>query len=358
MRAEIEKITQVLEEEGRPFTPEEVRRVVSESGVEVRGEAIDELVQEVLEEGTKRTLAVLYKAQELLGVPQHPKAESLLRDGGFVHMRFAKDGRGYDYEVGVRLGDKTGKILAYDLFSAPRGFYSPEEFDLRFESGLVTTTALSGTVVGKSWAFFKGHDSEKLEDVIETVHVLRPVLNAMGISDIESALEELSYLESEEVQLENGYIMAKDEEFWFLKRGAILGNPTLDRALIAGETVALSFPEDVEVAFQVFLDDTWADTGHLHIARTRIRWGEEAFNIRGRRAPCPTLDKESLAKAIQEVVRGEVEDLESGARLHLLNLSPQMLTFLKAFARHEHPFHALAEGRFAPHVKAEFFLDM
>ncbi len=358
MRAEIEKIAQVLEEEGRPFTPEEVERVANESGVEVKGGAIDELVQGVLEEGTKRTLAVLHKAQELLGVPQHPKAESLLREGGFVHMWFAKDERGYDYEVGVRLGDKTGKILVHDLFPAPKGFYSPEEFDLRFKRGLVTVGALSGTVVGKSWAFFKGHDPEKIEDVIDTMYVLRPVLSAMGISSIRSALEELSYLGNGEVQLENGYIMAKDEEFWFLRRGAILGDPALDRALVAGETVVLSFPEDVEVAFQVFLDSAWVDTDRLHIARTRIRWGKETFNIGGRRASCPTLDKGSLTSAIQEVVRGEIEDFENGARLRFFNLPPEMLTFLKAFVRHEDPFRALAEGRFAPHVKAELFLDM
>ncbi len=38
--------------------------------------------------------------------------------------------------------------------------------------------------------------------------------------------------------------------------------------------------------------------------------------------------------------------------------SPKALAFFRAFARHEDPFRALAEGRFPLHVKAEFFLDL
>jgi hypothetical protein len=358
MKAEVEKIAQALEEEGCPFAPEEVKRVVDERRVEVKGDTVDELVQGVLEEGTKRTLAVLDKAWELLGVPPHPEAERLLREGGLVHMWWAKDERGEGYEVGVRLVDKAGKTLADDLYSPPMGFYSPEEFDLRFERGLVKIDTPSGTVVGKSWASFKGHDPERLEGVIDTTYVLRPVLNAMGISGIRSALEELSYLGNEEVEVENGYIMVKDDEFWLLMRGAILGDPKLDRTLVSGDIVTLSFPGDVEVAFKVVLDGFWAETDHLHIAHVRIRWGEETFTIGGGRALCRTLDKGNLTEAIQQRVREGIERLEEGRHFFVVDRPLEMLTFLKAFVRHEDPLRALAEGKFAPHVKAELFLDM
>ncbi len=187
---------------------------------------------------------------------------------------------------------------------------------------------------------------------------MRSVLTAMGVSGIRDALEELSYLETEGVQVEDGYILAKDEEFWLLRRGTILGDSKLYRALLEGETVTFSFPGDVEVAFKVLLDGTWANTGLLYVPYTRIRWGEEAVAMRGGRAPCGTLDRMSLTKAIQKVVGEEIEGFENGTRFRLADLSPRMLIFLKAFVRHEDPFCALAEERFAPYLKAELFLDM
>jgi hypothetical protein len=358
MKAEVEKIAQILEEEGRPFTREEVERVLDEGGVEVKGGSADELVQEVLEEGTKRTLTVLDKAWELLGVSPYPEAESLLRGGGSIQMWWAKDKRREGYEVGVRLVDEAGKILVDDLYSPPMGFYSPEEFDLHFERGLVKIGTPSGTVVGKSRALFKGHDPEKLEGVIDTTYVLRPVLNAMGISDIRTALEEFSYLGNGEFEMHNGYIIAKDDDFWFLMRGTIFGDPKLDRALVSGDIVTLSFPGDVEVAFKVVLDAFWAEVDRLYIAHTRIRWGGENFTIGGGRALCRTLDKGDLTKAIQQRVGEEIERLEQGRHFSVVDCSLEMLTFLKAFVRHEDPFRALAEGKFDPHVKAELFLDM
>jgi hypothetical protein len=35
-----------------------------------------------------------------------------------------------------------------------------------------------------------------------------------------------------------------------------------------------------------------------------------------------------------------------------------MLAFLRAFANHEDPFEALAEGRFHPYATAELFADL
>ncbi len=359
MRAEIEKIVHALEEEGRPFTPEEAKRAVDENGVEVKSDGLDELVQGVLEEGLKRTLTVLDRAREVLGIPPHPEAGDVLREGGVVHVWCAKSESGEDHEVVVRLVDKTGKILADDLHSPPRGFYLSEEFvHLRLERGLAAMETPSGTVVGRSWAFFKGHDPDEIEGVADTLYALRSVLTAMGASGIRDALGKLSHLETEEVQVEDGYILAKGEDFWLLRRGTILGDSKLDRALLEGETVTLSFPGDVEVALKVLPDGTWANTGLLYVPYARIRWGEEAVAVRGDRASCGTLDKMSLAKAIQKIVREEIEGLENGTRFRLADLSPEMLIFLKAFARHEDPFRALAEGRFAPYLKAELFLDM
>jgi hypothetical protein len=358
MKAEIGKIAHTLEEEGLPFTPEEVKRVIDESGVEVRSGDLDKLVQGVLEEGLKRTLTVLDRAWEVLGIPPHPEAENLLREGGAIHVWYAKDGRGEDHEVEVRLVDKTGKILAENFYSSRMGFYSPEEFYLRFERGLVVVETPSGTVVGRSWAFFNGHDLEKLEDVADTLYVLRPILTAMGISDMEKAFEDLSYLENGETQVGGGYILVRDERVWLLKRGTIFGDFALDRALVSGETVAFSFSGDVEVAFKVFLDDFWVELDSLYIAYVRIRWGEETVVIGGGRAHCRFLDKEGLTKAIQSRLKQEIAIFEEGRNSALRETSLEMITFLKALSNHEDPFKALAEGKLRPYITAELFLDM
>lgn len=359
MKAEIEKIVHTLEDEARPFTPEEVKRVIDESGVEVKSSDLDEMVQGVLEEGLKRTLTALDKAWEVLGIPPHPKAENLLREGGAIHVWYAKYERGEDHEVGMHFVDKTGKVLEDgDFYPSPRGFYLPEEFELHFKSGLMVIETPTGTVAGKSWAFFKGDDSEKIEDIAETLYALRSVSTAMGIPDIGDAFEKLSYLGNEEAQVEDGYILARDKDFWLLRRGTIFGDPALDRALVSGYTVDFSFPGDVEVVFKVSLDGSWVETDRLYIAFIRIRWGEETALIGGGRAHSYALDKMSLTKAIQGRLREEIDLFEQGKRSHLQELSPAMITFLKALSTHEDPFNVLAEGKFSPHITAELFLDM
>jgi hypothetical protein len=373
MRAEVEKITRILEEEASPFTAEEVRRVVQEQGLEVEGD-LAEITQEVLEEGLRRTLGVLEKTWEALGIPPLPEAEDCLRKGGGVHFwHYNPKTREEKAQMEVLLYDETGSVIGKNSYSLSMDL-PPREFGLYLKRGRTVVYSLPpGGASFKDQArrgrrsfgvranrpYFRGRTPEDYWDFVHVTKVLRPVLSVMGFSDIEEALDSLLLMKEGDVQTKKGYILAKKKDFWLLNRTPILGDADLDRALVRGEPVTLSFPEDVEIAFSVLLDKGWVETNEIYIPHIRIRWGDETAIAEGGREFCVTaLDRFSLSEAIRGLLKKEIERFEQGAHSHLADRSPEMLTFLKAFARHEDPFRVLAEGGFAPHVKAEFFLDL
>jgi hypothetical protein len=332
-----------------------------------------EPTQEVLEEGFRRTLAVLEKTQEALGIPSLPEAEDCLRRGGGVHFSYytpkTSEAKAQIY---VTLYDETGLVSHKDSYllsidPPPRGF----SFLLERGHTAIRTLPGEGAVfrgqvrkisgsfgVVANRPFFRGQSIEDCRDFAHFTKALRPILFAMGITDIEAALDSLLLLKEGDVQVKNGYILAKKKNFWFLNRGPILGDFDLDRRLVRGEPVTLSFPGGVEITFKVSLDKGFAETDEIYIPYTHIRWGDETVVVGGGSRFCVgAVDGFSLSRVIKSNLEVEIERFEKGADSHLADRSPEMLAFLKAFVRHEDPFCALAEGTFAFHVKAEFFLD-
>jgi len=367
MRAEVERITRILEEEASPFTAEEVRRVVQEWGLEVGGD-LAELTQEVLEEGLRRTLGVLEKTWEALGVPPLPEAEDCLRKGGGVHFwYYSPKTMGEKGRLEVMLENEAGSTLSKNSYPLSVEL-PPWEFGLYLRRGRTVVYTLSSdrTTKGRrvfgvraNRPYFRGQSFDDYWDFVRITKVMRPVLSTMGFSDIEEATESLLLLREGDVQTKNGYIIAKKRDFWFLNRGPILGDTDLDQALVRGEPVTLRYPGDVEIAFSVLLDREWVKTNEIYIPHARIRWGDETVVIGGGRGFCvANFSRLYLSEVIQGNLKREIGRFERGEHSYLVNHSAEMLAFLKAFAEHEDPFRALAEGRFAPHVKAEFFLDL
>lgn len=330
--------------------------------------------QEVLEEGLRQTLGVLEKTQEALGIPPLPEAEDYLRKGGGVHFFYytPKTSKA-KAQINVMLYDETGLVSgknSYFLSIDP----SPRGFNLLLERGYTSIRTLPGDGaifrgqarkisgnfgVVANRPFFRGQSIEDYRDFTHFIKALRPVLFAMGATDIEEALDSLLLLKEGDVQVKNGYILAKKKNFWFLNRGPILGDPDLDRTLVRGKPVTLSFPGDVGITFKVSLDKRFAETDELYIPYTHIRWGNETVIVGGGSRFCVgAVDRFSLSKVIKSNLEEEIGRFEKGADSHLADHSPEMLAFLKAFVRHENPFCALAEGSFTFHVKAEFFLDL
>jgi hypothetical protein len=70
------------------------------------------------------------------------------------------------------------------------------------------------------------------------------------------------------------------------------------------------------------------------------------------------LQKYNPEEAIKTGLNREFGRLEGGAKSPLYEASPRILAFLRAFAKHEDPFRALADGEFRPYMVAELFVDM
>jgi hypothetical protein len=352
-------LAELLRREGLPLTPEEVRWAVEAYDLRV-GEDLDRLAQEVVREGVEWTMKTLQGFWEALGNSPHPyeveAIEGRLREGGGAIVRCGKPEDASSQGVLVRVKLDDGTKFAF------HGVAPFDSLTLRARPGFVEVQELfgpdfsDGLLVTGSWASFKGWDRKALDEALETARALRPLFSAMGHEGLEKALSALGTLEKGESRFQEPYVLARGEDFWALRRGLFLGAPDLDGAFLLGESVTLSFPGDVEFTFRGSLS-----LGALHLSELRIRLGEEvidlgargefgAYNLKGAKNP--------LAEAIQRRLLWELEDLENYGIGPLTGVSPKMLTFLGAFAEHEDPFRALAEGKLGPHVTAYLFKNI
>ncbi len=356
---EAHELAELLRREGLPLTPEEVRWAVETYDLKV-GEDLDRLAQEVMREGAEWTMKALQGFWEALGNSPHPyeveAIEARLREGGGVVLRCARPEGTSSQEVLVKVKLDDGTKFAFHgaapfdnlALCARPGFVEVQ--------GLFDPDLSAEFLVTGSWASFKGRDRKALDEALETAKALRPLLSAMGHEGLEKALIALRTLEEKESRFEEPYVLARGEGFWALRRGLILNNPVLDGAFLLGEPVTLSFPGDVEFTFRGSLS-----LGALHLGELRIRLGEEVIDL-GTRSEFGVYNlrgvKNPLAEAIQRRLWWELEDLESYGIGALAGVSPKTLAFLRAFAEHEDPFRALAEGRFRPHVIAHLFKEI
>jgi len=355
----VHDLAELLRREGLPLIPEEVRWAVEAYDLKVDGD-LDRLAEEVVREGAEWTMKTLQGFWEALGNSPHPyeieAIEDCLREGGGVILHCVKPEDASPQEVLVKVKLDGGTNFTF------HGVAPFDTLTLRTRPGFVEVQGLFGPdlstelLLTGNWASFKGQDREVLDEALETVRALRPLLSAMGHEGLEKALGALRTLEERGSRFEEPYVLARGEGFWALRRGLILGDPVLDGAFLLGEPVTLSFPGDVEFTFRGSLS-----LGALHLSELHIRLGEEvidfgargefgAYNLKGVKDP--------LAEAIQRRLWWELEDLESYGISALAGVSPKMLTFLGAFAEHKDPFRALAEGKFRPHIIAHLFKDI
>lgn len=170
---------------------------------------------------------------------------------------------------------------------------------------------------------------------------------------MKKAFWKLERLKEGESYVEEPYVLTRNQGYWLLKRGPILGDPSLDGAILAGEPVTLSFPGG-EVSFRA-----WFSGDTINLKQVSIRWAEEAVGFdSGVHFYGYAFGKNPILEAIKTGLDRELRRLEGGAKTPLYEASPRMLAFLRAFVNHEDPFRALADGEFCPYVVAEFFADM
>ncbi len=368
---DIEKVVEYLENEGLPFTWEEVRRVVEGFGLgaeESPGTFANEaIVHKVITEGIRRSVGVAGKFLDLLGVPFPSRAdlshdiEAQLSWGQEVGLWCFFRKRKFHLEVTLGGSGFAG--------AAKRSFHLPDskplrvigEIGLQIEPGravLRNPSYAPELMVSKGRAFFRlrGYelkDLEGLKKASRKAKALAPLLSLMGVEDLREAIEALRGLEEGEVRVEGPYVLARGEKSLVLRRGVIFGDSQLDGALLLEKGVSLTLPGGVEVSFR----PSWIPE-YVNLHELKIRWKDEVFQG-GEGFLADLLLRDPITKAIRNGLRREFERLESHpSSSPLRNVSAKMLAFLRAFASHEDPFRALAEGRFQSYVTAELFTDL
>ncbi len=363
MRDAIEKAIQLLKEEGRPFIPEEVQRLVQERKLEVGNKDMDVIAQAVLEEGHRRTLEVLGGLQEALGVPLLSRVGKILPKGNRVSVVYKNTP--LNTEVVARVQGQDEK-----LYFPPPNEPLLGEFELHLSPGAVTLvlvnpSSTSWLFVNRGKVFSKSHNCGEdkarcVRGTLQDVKTLRPLWASIGFSDLEGAVEALSRLGEGESRVEGTYVLARNERAWMLRRGFVLGEPRLDGDLLLEREVNLSFPGDVEMSFSVKWGYPFMDLRFLY-----IRWGTEEVLIDTNRSffSAEVLERDPVTLAIRSGLGMEIEHLDrdpdqDGWSGRTAKPSPKMLAFLRALNEHDEPFRALAEGKFLTHVKAELFLGL
>jgi len=396
---EAKEIAKLLREELHPFTSEEIKAAIRVRGLGPEAEA-DTLAQEVYEEGVKWTAEVLesfwdellcvFPLDGVMGVGGEwkpgnlrkekeiwiDKVDSLqamfgieerLRRGASVRMSCVFDEEGEEGKVLVDVTEKGAKGRRLQVTFA---LLEPPPFDMEFhleaKAGFVDFSSRPRAV--NSRVYFIGTDPGHLEEALKTASRLRFGFQAMGIDDLEEAIEALRDLKDGESRSHGPYALASakrftlagSERFWFLYRGPLLGVPELDERLVLGEPVTLSFPGGVEVSFKASFWD-----GEVRLGSLSIRLGEETLRFERSSRFFDSIfsksifSKNPVVEAIQAGLNEELRCMEGGKRdSPLSEASPQALALVRVLAQRKDPFDILAEGRLRPHVTAELFADL
>jgi len=353
---DVQEVIDFLGEELLPFTPDNVRAVAE--GRRLGAGGLEALTQEVVSEGTRRSLEVLEKFSETLEVrlPLLPIEEHLL-SGGKVYV-WGSDPlkRGQEGKVELR----NEKDLVVEEFS----FRFPKEkrldgVRLQVWAGLTILGVSTYFMAAKGRAYFEttGLKEAAVEEVLKVGATLSPFLPAMGVEDLDRGFEALERLEKRKSQVEGQYVLAKTGRAWLLRRGLLLGDRKADRNLLAGRPVTLRFPGEVEITIEA--DWLWDHMGLTHV---RIRRGEEVFRAYDRwlrEFRAHPLHREPITKAFRRGLENRLLHFDKYGRDSAFEkLSPEMLAFIRALAVHEDPFQALAEEKLGPYITAEFFADL
>jgi hypothetical protein len=267
-------------------------------GLSPNGVLPDALIGGVLEALCAQTQEALSGLWEFLGTPPPPDLQDRLRRNGLAHAFSAKPLEG---------------------------------FSLHARPGLVSLDTASGLHVINGRAFLRTTNRKSLERTREGVKALRPLFATMGLSDLEDAIEALLALGEGEGRVEGDYVLARSGGFWALWRGAFLGDPNLDVALLAGRKAVLPLIEGVALSFKVrFM------CSKVYVDRLDIGWEGGSRHIEGGRAHSECLfAQRSIVRALQK----ELSEALEGSRKPVQGLPyeefpPKVLDRLRAFIRH------------------------
>ena len=324
----LEKVLHAIEENVHYLpTPQGVRAAINDLRLGVEGD-LKEFTEKVLEEARRRTREVLEGLWKTLGLASPPPGvEEALHEGGWVELwhpdvrRNASSGR----EWGLLRLEGGGDIEVPPLPSSFKGFFA-----FRARSGRVEVRVSPWLFARRERAYLRTFDPEEAERVLEGLGLLRPLFGAMGLSDLEEALDVLlRKLKDGEARMQGRYLLAREGRFRALRRGSLLGDPALDKAFLKGERVLLSYPQGMEIALQGTFP------GHeIGLEEIEIRWeGVTALFRKELGGAWNALDERPLASLIRRALRWGGENAK-----HFL--PPRMSALIEELKESEDPLLA------------------
>jgi hypothetical protein len=321
--------------------PGEAEEAVREALQDLPEGAREALAREVLEGERASVKGALLRFFQDLGVPPPPLLEKAL-------------GRGDNVLVGLWGEDRVAVIPGRIDYDPGEGIYIPLP---RRERGklphLEVEARLSGTEIevragkpkegrreaflfwlraGKGRAFFHGSMADAAERTLEVVRAARGLFGALGLPDLEGALEALVNLEGETARAWKGYLLAGKGRVKGLTRGIPFGEPSLGGAFLLGGEVRLTSPvEDLGVSLRCGFEGAVVE-----VTRVSLRWRETVVEF-----PC-RVQADPLAEDLgEEAVRAACRHL-----LTYESLPPKLEALLAGLSEEEHPTQALREEEF------------
>jgi len=251
---------------------------------------------------------------EVLGKPQISKGMAeRMREVGWVGIWHPERG-----EMTVHLQGNSFPFPLEPKADLPP--FSVSFWDEKVEIHDVWFAARPGRV------FFRGEGGAWTERALALVRGLRAFFEALGLGDLEEALEALKK-GGKAFQKRGAYLLVwgeGPEEPSFLFRGKLFGDPFLDAGFLSGREVVLRFPE-VELALRgEGGEKTFVHLGNnLEITGFRLRWrdqvfpeGEEFFPIH--LVDCHALEPDPVPLLLRKMAhRALIEDAADRAMLKI-----------------------------------------
>jgi hypothetical protein len=334
MKTALERLLQALEEGTYRATPVGVKAAIADLRLEVEGDP-EALVARVLEEAWEETRRVLEGFWAALGVLSPPPVvEKALREGEWVEASCSESPRG-EAQLVLRLRERGTAVHLPVPRPLPSGGFS-----LEARVGRVEAHVTPGLFARKERAYLRTFRPEEVEEVLGRAKALRPLFLALGLGDLEEALEALANLEEGEARMWGPYFLARELSFRALRRGTLFGSPGLDKAFLLTGEATLSCPHGAAIALQASL---WKH--RITLLGMELRWDEEVVRVGA--APGEdwnALDRNPVASLVR---RG----LYWGLERPRTPLSPKMEALVRELRESEDPLEALKTEAFFRRVR-------
>jgi hypothetical protein len=336
VEAALEEALEVLEEFPRPLTPSQAREALKPIARKA-GAPRKTFTRRALEEARRWTEGVLDAFWDALGISSPPPevGEALQKDGK-VRL-WCPWGRKAPLGKLTVETNQRGTFTYLDLPLSER--FCPRTFLLEAHAGRVEVGISPRLFARKGRALFRTRDPRGIKKTLEEVGPFRPLFDAMGLPDLEKALEALSRLKNGEIRREGSYVLARKERLRVFKRGSYFGtyfgDPILDGRFLLGERVVLAYESGVEVILRGSFSGRL-----LSLKEASIRWGDEAVELEEAEfATTNALRKAAPTFLFQTLLGWNAEKV-------FLGRSPRMKALIAELAKAENPFVVLEDPEF------------